>query len=310
MRWVRRLVVSLAAVAILSSTTASTATASGASGARAEGASGASQAVPGCTRPVLQFATGAYLFALVTNNADFLPFTAETKATQNGTLTEPGQGLWQTATNLRFQRSALDTDTCSVHIQALLNDGDREAMVGIRFKVAAGSSGPFVSESEIYVTHQGDYFLFSPTGLLESDAARTDTQWMAPVPEAQRSTRAELIRIADQYFSLFGSNVSRAPFETNCDRWENGQRMTSGSCAAGIPTGTGDGQSNFITNRRYPFADVESGIVVGYAIFAGGLDFHMFKVVDGQVRLITAIVTDSGHTSTGWEEQEGALPPA
>jgi hypothetical protein len=28
-------------------------------------------------------------------------------------------------------------------------------------------------------------------------------------------------------------------------------------------------------------------------------------VVGGQVRLIQAVVTDSGHDSTGWEEQEG-----
>jgi hypothetical protein len=307
MRWVRRLLVSFVVVAVAASATVSTATASGASGARADSAAAGSQAVPGCTRDVLRFAVGAYLSALTSHDADSLPFTAETKVTENGALTPPGQGLWQTASGLRFQRSALDTETCSAHVQAVMSDGTGEAIVGIRFKVG---EGPALTEAETYVTHLGDYFLFNPNGLIASDAERPDVGWEQTVPEDQRSTRAELIRLADQYFSLFGSSIDRGPFQTNCDRWENGQRMTSGSCAAGIPTGTGDGQSNFTTHRRYPFVDVENGVVVGYAIFAGGLDFHMFKVVDGQVRLITAVVTDSGHTSTGWEEQEGPLPPA
>jgi hypothetical protein len=78
--------------------------------------------------------------------------------------------------------------------------------------------------------------------------------------------------------------------------------MTTGDCTTGVPPG--DGTTNFITHRRYQMVDVEAGIVIGYVLFADALDFHMFKVVDGGVRLVSAVVTDSGHDSTGWEEQE------
>jgi hypothetical protein len=59
-----------------------------------------------------------------------------------------------------------------------------------------------------------------------------------------------------------------------------------------------------ITQRRYPIADVENGIGIGYVLFRDRVDFHMFKVVAGEVRLIQAVVSEAGRTTTGWEERE------
>jgi hypothetical protein len=45
---------------------------------------------------------------------------------------------------------------------------------------------------------------------------------------------------------------------------------------------------------------VESGIAVGFVLFSGSLlDFHMFKLVDGKIRLIQALVGPSV-SSSGW----------
>jgi hypothetical protein len=292
MRWVRSLAAALV-VALAGSAVACT----GGSTPVARTADSADSADTWCTRDVLRFAVGSYFLALtVRHDPDWLPFAPDLKATENGAPTTPGQGLWETATGTRLLRSAFDTDTCSTHSQALLTEDGTDVMVGVRLKLADYR----ITEVETYVTRQGDYFLFSPDGLLSSDQARPDVAWEAPVPEGQRATREELVALADQYFSMFGSSVDRAPFQSGCDRWENGQRMTSGNCTTGVPTGEGDGQSNFITNRRYVVADVEAGVAVGYVMFGSALDFHMFKVVDGRVLLIQAVVTGSGHTSTGW----------
>jgi hypothetical protein len=39
-----------------------------------------------------------------------------------------------------------------------------------------------------------------------------------------------------------------------------------------------------------------------YVLFRDAIDFHMFKIVNGEVRLIQAVITGSGYTSTGWDD--------
>jgi hypothetical protein len=57
---------------------------------------------------------------------------------------------------------------------------------------------------------------------------------------------------------------------------------------------------NNITQRRYPITDVEAGIAIGYVLFGDRVDFHMFKVFDDKVHLISAVLGSAGHSSTGW----------
>jgi hypothetical protein len=291
MRWIRRPFVLHAVLAVAVAGSVLVSARSGSAAAPAEG----------CTRDVLRTAAGAYYNALVAHDASRLSWAPSARVTENGTAVAPGQGFWKTAGAATFTRVSYDTDTCSVHSQAVMNDGTRPAIVGVRFKIAGAGSSE-ITESETITTHSGDYLVFSTNGLIRSDSARTDTRWTAAVPEAQRSTRQQLIDIADGYYSMFTSGtVDRTPYKTNCDRWENGVRTSAGNCVFGNASGTGDGKDNFISHRRYPFVDVENGVVVGYVLFGSYLDFHMFKVVDGHVRLVSALVGSAGHTSTGWE---------
>jgi hypothetical protein len=39
-------------------------------------------------------------------------------------------------------------------------------------------------------------------------------------------------------------------------------------------------------------------------LFRDAVDFHMFKVVDGEVRMIQALISATGHNTTGWEAQD------
>jgi hypothetical protein len=299
MRWGRLLVALFSVVAVAGSATAC----SGNVGASGSGGGGGEVAAEwSCSRDELRFAVGSYVNALTARDPALVPFSADAKATENAELTEPGQGLWQTAGAARFYRSGLDTETCGTHTQAVFDEDGTDIIVGIRLRLSPDA--PEITEAETYVTRDGDYFVYNPAGLLASDSERPDPAWEGLVPEDQRSTREELYGIADAYFEMFGSSGVEAPFSDNCDRWENGNRMTEGDCNSGIIPGLDD----LITNRRYVMADVEAGIVVGYAIFGGALDFHMFKVVGGQVHLIQAVITDSGHDSSGWEEQEQPPP--
>jgi hypothetical protein len=180
-----------------------------------------------------------------------------------------------------------------------MQENGRDALVGSRMLVEHGQ----ITEIETYVTHQGDYLVFNANGFAQGDTqAPTDVKWEDVVPEAQRSTRDELIEIADNYYQSFGQSTPLAPIRNGCYRWENGFNTASGDCSIGMQLGS----PSTVSHRRYPMVDVEAGVVVAYVLFGNYLDFHAFKVADGQVRRIEALVTNSGHTSTGWEDQEQA----
>jgi hypothetical protein len=257
----------------------------------------AAQETETCARGALRWFGGAYLYLLTRHDPSPLPLSPDVRSTENGARVAPGQGLWQTAGEVRFSRFVLDTQRCQVHFEALMQDDGQDAIVGSRVRVQGGQ----VTEIETYVTHQGDYFVFNPDGLVQADSqGPASLKWEDVVPEGQRSTRDELIEIADNYYESFGQTTPLAPIREDCYRWENGQPMASGDCSVGIDVGS----PSMITHRRYPMVDIEAGIVVAYVMFGDALDIHMFKVADGKVRRIDALVTDGGHTSTGWEDQE------
>lgn len=250
-----------------------------------------------CARGALRWFGGAYLYLLTRHDPSPLPLSPDVRSTENGARVAPGQGLWQTAGEVRSSRFALDTQRCQVHFEALMQDGGRDALVGSRVLVEGGQ----ITEIETYITHQGDYLVFNADGFAQGDSqGPTDVRWEDVVPEAQRSTRAELIEIADNYFESFGQSTPLAPIREGCYRWENGFTTASGDCSVGMSFGS----PSTVTHRRYPMVDVEAGVVVAYVMFANYLDFHAFKVADGKVRRIEALVTAGGHTSTGWEDQE------
>lgn len=260
---------------------------------------------PVCTREGLRALVDDYFDALAAHDATLLPLASEVKFTENAEQIELGEGLWRKAGPVRFKRSALDTERCGMHTQAVLDEDGVPVIFSVRLQLVDDQ----IAEIETYIAREGDYFFFSSEGLVESDnAGVSEVQWEALVPEDQRNTRDELNKIADLYFDSFGPEGYVAPMFRDCYRWENGVQTTfGGDCSFGLPP-EGQATTGNITNRRYPIADVEAGIAIGYVFFGGALDIHMFKIIDSEIRLIQAVVTASGHTSSGWEEQvEGAV---
>jgi hypothetical protein len=263
-----------------------------------------SEAAPNCTRKELRALVDDYFEALAAHDATSLPIASDVKFTENAKTIEVGEGLWQKAGNVRFKRSAFDTERCGTHTQAVLDEDGSPIIFGVRLQLADKK----ITEIETYIVHKGDYFLFDPDALTQSDGTSEDAwsevKWEDLVPEEQRSTRDELNHIADLYFESFGPAGYVAPMRHDCYRWEDGVRTTGGDCVIGLPAeGTGAGG---VTHRRYPIADVEAGIAIGYVLFLNAIDFHMVKIVNGEIRLIQAVITgtSSGYTSTGWEEKE------
>jgi hypothetical protein len=246
---------------------------------------GGSTPVAGCTRESLAAVVDQYFQALAARDAASLPVAPSLKFTENGSELALGQGLWQTAGQAQFRRNALDVERCGTLTQSVIDESGSPAIMGVRLKLEDRK----ISEVETYVARATE-FAFKPQGILDG----ADQDWEGILPPDQRSTREALNAAADAYFDLFQDSTTVVPFGTPCDRWENGTQTTSGDCSAGVPPGL------TMTNRRYPIADLESGIAVGFVLFAGSLlDFHMFKLESGRIRLIQAVVGPRA-SSSGW----------
>jgi hypothetical protein len=260
--------------------------------------------VADCARGTLRSLVDAYFEALAQHDATRLPLAPDAKFTENGARLELGQGLWQKAGPVQYKRSAIDPESCATHTQATLEEDGVAVIFGVRLQLKDG----LINEVETFVVRPEDYYVFG-LKIFSTDLAASDNvsslNWEEPVPDAQRATRDELVEIAHLYFESFGLAGIVAPIRNDCYRWEDGYQTTFGDCSLFLPE-PGTVLEGGITHRRYDVVDVENGIAVGYVLFQDRVDFHMFKIVDGEIRLIQAVLSATGHTSTGWEEREAA----
>jgi hypothetical protein len=269
--------------------------AGGTDGGGTAGASGSGGGGTGntpCTRELLSSTTDAYFTALEAHDPSTLPFASNAKFTENGEEVTIGEeGLWQTAGALVYKHSALDVDECSAMSQAVVPDGNMDIPLALRLKLVGGE----ITEIETIAVRPGDYSLGqSDTDALAASA--NSVNWEDPVPEADRATREEIIAWMDKYFRMFPAGV--CDVTSACRRIENGGgnfMCTAGAQCSGEDPGPED---NELTPRLI-LADVERGIGVGFTMFQGNTDMHMFKMHGGEVHGVSAVLGQAG--SSGWD---------
>jgi len=283
-----------------------------------------------CSRQALKSVIDKYFAALQAHDPGMLPLAPTAKFTENGVEMPIGKGFWQTAGKTLLRRDVIDTQKCATHTMAVIEEKFdpgtvgkpmTPALPGVKPKPlpAPGTLRPIlfgarlkvqndkVSEIETIIARENE-FAFNVDGVL----ATKDQDWESILPLEQRSSRLAMMAAADDYFDMFAAEPAvRTPFAEVCDRWENGTHTTAG----GMFTLEGaDGKKVemrahdcspkglVITNhgpRRF-VVDVETGVVVALVHFAGGLpDFHMFKMKNGKVELIHAVVGPASK-SMGW----------
>jgi len=285
-----------------------------------------------CSRENLKDLVDKYFAALEAHDPSGLPLASDVKYTENGVELAVGKGLWQTAGKTLLRRDLIDTQQCGTHSNVVIEEkfdpatvGQPMSLPGIKIKPLPekGTPRPIlfgvrlkvenekISEIETIIARESE-FAFNADGQL----ATKDQAWESILPPEERSSRLAMIAAADDYFDMFAAEPSvHTPFASVCDRWENGLQTTVG----GMFTLEGeDGKKAemhdhdctpkglVISNhgpRRF-LVDVEAGIVVAFVHFAGGLpDFHVFKMRNGKVELINAVV-GRGSPSMGWPIEE------
>ncbi len=246
----------------------------------------------GCTRELLKATVDAYFTALTAHTPSTLPLADSVKHTENGKVSKAGdEGLWKTAGARKYAHSAFDTELCMSASQAVVADGSKDVPMALRLKL----QNQKITEIEMIVARSGDYpaLTANPAALAALDAT---VKWELAPPAAQRATKQQLTGWMDKYFKQFPSGVCNTTPE--CKRIENGGGNFVCGQGASCASGAGSGQA--VLDSRLIFADVESGIGVGFTIFTGGyIDMHMFKMYDGKVHAVSAILANG--EDSGWE---------
>ena len=226
-----------------------------------------------CDRACLNALVDSYLAALVAHDLSRVPIAANAKLVENVTAIKPGEGLWKTASAVptAFKIYVPDPVSQQVGFLGVLDEGGKPVELALRLKLQNGQ----IVEMEHLIAR----------GLNERNLPNLKTPravFSTSVPAAQRSTRAEMLKIGASYYDALDDNDgSKAPFADDCVRRENGMQTTSNpppekpggiasmgalGCAKQLNTGTFQ-YIDKIDNRRVEIADPETGLVMGLSHF-------------------------------------------
>ena len=258
--------------------------------AQAPGATGS------CDRSCLEAMAEQYLDALVAKDPKRLPIVPGAKYTENGQRLLVGDGVWNSiSARGTYKLFVTDATAGQVVAFATMREAGTPIILALRLKVA----GRRIAEIETQVAH-------SENGAKSLEATGGPrAAFQRPTPQADRVSRAELVRTANMYFSGMQLNDGKGkyPFADDCHRLENGSHTTDaplkpGEAKPDPKTATRysaswtcreqfeSGLLHFVSrirDRRYHVVDEERGLVVAFAFFDhdAGASRH-FKTPDGR----------------------------
>lgn len=262
-----------------------------------------------CSRDNLKSLANKYFEGIAAHDSSMLPISPDVKFTENGKELKVGEGIWKTAGKALLTRHIIDTQKCGTHTQAVIEEPDKEGKNRpILFGVRLQYENKKITEIETILARETEFAMeMSPEGGANAVLATKDQDWESIIPIGERSSRLALIAAADDYFEMFADDpIFGTPFAEVCHRWENGFQTTKGGEFQGskYPPGKcspkGLGLIMKHPPRRVPIVDLEAGVAVAYVQFTGALpDFHMFKMRNGKVDLIQAVIGSASPTM-GW----------
>lgn len=257
------------------------------------------------TRQGLKDLAEDVLGAMVSRDPAHAPVGPRTRYTENGQELAIGDGLWGTADRTGpYRHHICDTVTGNVLTFTTIHEGSRHSILVLRTKVADGA----LQEIEAMLARPdplGGRTPF-PEGPALLDAAGTpDAGWFSPIPHERRASRGELRRIANLYFAGLENNDGQGeyPFAADCERIENGSRVTAESTPQ-EPTSGQDPETPYmpdlramsakeqfetgffrfvtrIRERRFVAIDEELGVAAAFAFFDHNGTVRDYALADG-----------------------------
>lgn len=251
--------------------------------AGSQGAALAANSGP-CDRACLKGMVDSYLAALVAHDPTRVPIAPHAKFVENTVPTQPGEGFWKTAQAVptTFKIYVPDPTARQIGFIGIMTEDNKPVQLGLRLKVHNGQ----IVEIEHLLARN-----LRETSLKNLETPRPGL--LATVPPAERSSRAQMLKIGASYYdALVNSDGSAAPFADDCVRRENGMQTTGNpppatpgrgsmgamGCAAQLNTRTMS-YIKRIEPRRVEIADVETGLVFGLSQFRHPMEEKTVKIV-------------------------------
>ncbi|WJT00784.1 hypothetical protein [Novosphingobium humi] len=278
--------------------------------------------VASCDRACLTGVMESYINAIPTHDRTGQPLAAGVKETVNGRASSAQSDyFWKLVDGITYRQIVADPATGQVAMLGVATEAGGRGAYWLRLAVKNRQ----ITEIEQII---GD----RPAGGVPGLAA-PNPYFEQVLPEKSRSTREQLIAIADSYFEGLqrhdGAGVQSAP---GCRRYENGNQTSLNPLGN---TWACNVMSDYtymdkIKERRFPIVDVERGIVVGAMVIevskpkanaaitgvaAGGsqsvlplfsrphdtLIQEIFKIADGKIQEINVIRQDMPYQwGSGW----------
>ena len=256
-----------------------------------------------CNRECLTGIAEQYLTALAAKDPKKATFAQTVKFTDNGQELPIGDGFWNSASGRgTYVFHIADPVLNSVVTLTTMREGTEKpvpVLVALRLRVDANRR---ITEVEQIVA-RGDNMATSVKTLETMGTPRAGL--LRPTPAADRASRAELVRVANMYFSGMQLNDGKGkyPFADDCDRLENGGKTTNAPGRGGAPKPDPKTATNYsamwscreqfesgllhfvsrIRDRRYVAVDEERGLVAAFAFFDhDGGPSRYFQTPDGR----------------------------
>ena len=227
-----------------------------------------------CDRACLESMLDRYVDALVKRDPSSLAAVPSAIFTENGQRLELGDGLWHTVTGRGgYALRLADVERGQAVLMGTVREADAPTILVVRLKVVRRR----IEEVETLVIR-------NEAAAKSLDAIGTPrATWAAAVPAGERHSRADLVRIANMYFSGIERNDGRGayPIAESCARLENGT-VTAGDPAL-IPGAPAPGRArqgcrqqfesgvfHYVTrirDRRFVLVDPERGLAFAFAFF-------------------------------------------
>jgi hypothetical protein len=253
-----------------------------------------------CQRACLEGYVNRYLEAMAAHRVDPALFAQHVRFTENGVEMPFGnEGLWATASGVgKYKLYVPDPETQQVaFLGTVLETASSSAtgparapdLVGLSLRLRIDGNGK-ISEVE-QIAARPDRPLgagsatnssnpFPATGEAVEKMGSPNAAFFEAIPESQRQSRADLIAVANAYFSAIQRNTGHGyyPFTDDCLRHENGI-VTAGpkgsppgrlgptkTCKEQLQTSL-IGAVTGIRDRRFVAVDRERGIVLAFTFF-------------------------------------------
>jgi hypothetical protein len=268
-----------------------------------------------CDRACLEGYVDKYMDAMLAHEVSATLFAKNVRFTENGVkLTFGNEGLWSSMVgkgSYKFYVPDIETQQVAyfgtAREESTASEEGNPVAIALRLKI----ENRLISEAEQIVVRP-ESNLFEPDRKPAPSAADRIEEMGEPhpifkevIPEAERPSREEMIKIANMYFSGLQRNDGKAvyPFTDDCDRYENGQRATNVPLTPGqeMPDPLTEtvysshwgckkqfesGLALFVSrirDRRFVAVDRERGIVFSFGFFDHGAGkTRYFTTPDGR----------------------------